>query len=179
MVFLALTRAGYEEIASLLDIGANVALWVSKNVLRDNELATLRATGASVTNFTREIDVADGAAVDEAIEIVQEHHPHERVWVEGWAGVIGLKDLRDHWAKTEAVLRGVLAGAPALTDEDRSSILEYLDHNELGLALETLCSAIKIGAVTITPSQYEAIARVQAEMNMCGLAETVSHLVRQ
>jgi hypothetical protein len=40
-------------------------------------MARLRATGRSVTNFTTNIDAADGASLDGAIDTIQEHHPHE------------------------------------------------------------------------------------------------------
>ena len=90
-----------------------------------------------------------------------------------------MTNLHDHWAQVGVTLRGLLTSTPALPEADRLLILDYLAHNELGLALEALCSALKIGAVAITPPQYEVIVRVQTAMKMSGVAESVSHLVRQ
>ena len=82
MVFFALTRAGCDEFLRLDGASPGSALWVNKDVLSSAELARLRASGASVTNFTRVIDICDSVSVDEAVATIKEHHPHEVVWVE-------------------------------------------------------------------------------------------------
>ena len=82
MVFFALTRTGYEEFVRLLGVNQNFALWVNKDVLNDVELAHVRAASLSVTNFMRNIDIADRASVDDALDTIREHHSHESIWVE-------------------------------------------------------------------------------------------------
>ncbi|GGF00897.1 hypothetical protein GCM10011611_03100 [Aliidongia dinghuensis] len=82
MVFLALTRLGFEEFEALRKAGAKLALWVNTGVLIADELARLRAGGLSVTDFVRPIDPADHAAVAAAVDTIREHHPGKRVWVE-------------------------------------------------------------------------------------------------
>jgi hypothetical protein len=88
-----------------------------------------------------------------------------------------MTDLRDPWAKVEAALRTLLADLPTLTDEERTQVQHYIDHNEFGLALEDLCFAIKVKGAAITPSRYEAILSLQTMMKMRAMAETVGHLV--
>jgi len=82
MVFFALTRSGYEDFKRHFDPHASVTLWVNKDVLSDSELVEVRAAGLSVTNFTRPIDIADEAAVDEAVDTIKQHHSNECIWLE-------------------------------------------------------------------------------------------------
>jgi hypothetical protein len=82
MIFFALTRRGYDAVKLLFGSGANVTLWGNKGVLSDDELAHDRAMGLSVTVFTRDIDIAACSAVDEAVDTIKQHHPHECIWVE-------------------------------------------------------------------------------------------------
>lgn len=80
MVFLAMTRLGYEAYVSLK---SRAPLWVADGVLTPKELDELRAIGLSVTNFTRKIDFADPEELADAISTIREHHPGEPIWVEG------------------------------------------------------------------------------------------------
>ena len=80
MVFLALTRSGYDELVSQLQRVPS-PLWVNKGVLSDEELAALRALG-SVSDFTYFITPTNVSEVEEASYTVKEHHPNETVWVE-------------------------------------------------------------------------------------------------
>lgn len=81
MVFVALTRAGYEGLVSLLG-HAPSPLWVNADVLSLEELARLRSEGVEVTNFTYSISVEDEDAIASAIATVVEHHPHKTIWVD-------------------------------------------------------------------------------------------------
>jgi hypothetical protein len=81
MVFLALTRSGYEELCPQLT-RAPSPLWVSAGVLSEQEIAALRSEGVEVTNFSHVIDTTDRDAVEAAIASLREHHPSERLWVE-------------------------------------------------------------------------------------------------
>lgn len=82
MIFFALTRCGYEDFKRHLDTHASVTLWVNKDVLSDSELIQVRAAGLPVTNVTRMINIADEAAVDEAVDTIKQHHPNECIWLE-------------------------------------------------------------------------------------------------
>ncbi len=82
MVFLVLTRAGYEEVRGHLRTAAGTVLWINQDIANPSELSDLRATGVSVTNFTRLLDVDDEAAVNEALFTIKDHHPNDRIWVE-------------------------------------------------------------------------------------------------
>ena len=51
------------------------------------------------------------------------------------------RDLVEQWAETERDLRAALAASDA-GQEVSNSVAEYLDHNELGLAFETLVESL-------------------------------------
>lgn len=56
------------------------------------------------------------------------------------------------WALVESQLRSALGLArPLLSDGDARQISEFLDHNELGLALEGLVSSLVDSAATELP----------------------------
>ena len=86
MVFVALTRAGYEGLVSLLG-RAPSPLWVNADVLSLEELARLRSDGIEVTDFTYFIPIEDEDAIASAIATVVEHHPHKTIWVEHAPGL--------------------------------------------------------------------------------------------
>ena len=80
MVFLAITRAGYE---AHLALGASAGpLWVSAEVLSEGELAALRKSGVEVSDFNYKIEPHEKEVVAGAVETIKEHHPGQVVWVE-------------------------------------------------------------------------------------------------
>ena len=81
MVFLAITRQGYESYCTLGGITAG-ALWVAAGVLSSEELATLRAAGGDVSDFNYAIEPHESDVISGAVETIKEHHPGESVWVE-------------------------------------------------------------------------------------------------
>jgi hypothetical protein len=81
MVFLAITRHGYESYQALGGVSTE-ALWVAAGVLTSDELATLRLAGGDVTDFNYTIELQDSQAISGAVETIKEHHPGEPVWVE-------------------------------------------------------------------------------------------------
>jgi hypothetical protein len=86
MVFLALTRTGFDGLMSLLG-HAPSPLWVNAEILSPEELARLRSEGVEVTNFTYLIPVEDPEAIASAVAMVAEHHPHRVIWVEHAPGL--------------------------------------------------------------------------------------------
>jgi hypothetical protein len=81
MVYLVLTRNGYEELLRQFQRVPS-PLWVNKDVLSQPELSSLRSSGIAVTDFVRPIAPSDIQEVSEAAYTVKEHHPDESVWVE-------------------------------------------------------------------------------------------------
>ena len=80
MVFLAITRAGYETYRAL---GASFGtLWVGAEVLSEEELAALRKSGVDVSDFNYKIELHETEVIAGAVETIKEHHPGETVWVE-------------------------------------------------------------------------------------------------
>ena len=80
MVFLAITRKGYESYRTLAH--AVGALWVTANVLSDKELAELREAGVDVSDFNYTIEPQETEVIAGAVETIKEHHPGEVVWIE-------------------------------------------------------------------------------------------------
>lgn len=79
MVFFVMTRRAFESYMRLADTEA--ALWVSAGVLSMQELASLRAKGMSITDFHHAVAPDDPAAVQDALDTIQEHHPGQVVWI--------------------------------------------------------------------------------------------------
>ena len=77
--FFAMTRSAFESYMQLAQ--AHAALWVSAGVLSKQELAALRAQGMAITDFDHAIAADDPAAVQDALDTIQEHHPGQVVWV--------------------------------------------------------------------------------------------------
>jgi hypothetical protein len=81
MVFLVLTRLGYEQLIEQ-STAVPSAMWVNSGVLNEGELLRLRDSGVEVTNFVRLIYACDLPAVEAAVATVQEHHVGQTIWVE-------------------------------------------------------------------------------------------------
>ena len=81
MIFLVLTRSGYEELLVRFK-STPTPLWVNQNVLTDAELDELRKSGVEVSNFSYLIDATNQVEVEEAAYTVNEHHLNNSVWVE-------------------------------------------------------------------------------------------------
>ena len=81
MVYLVLTRNGYEELIRQCQCVPS-PLWVNKDILSDTELRSLRSSGIALTDFIYPITPSDTQEVSEATHTVKEHHPNETVWVE-------------------------------------------------------------------------------------------------
>lgn len=80
MVFLAITRAGYEAYAAL-SISIE-SLWVGAEVLSEGELAALREAGVDISDFNYKIELHETAVIIGAVETIKEHHPGQTIWVE-------------------------------------------------------------------------------------------------
>jgi len=81
MIFLVLSRNGYNALLALIGHVSSL-MWVNQDVLSKAELDALRQSGVAVTNFTDLIDPASAQAVEDAQDIVREHHPDDIIWVE-------------------------------------------------------------------------------------------------
>ena len=57
-------------------------MWVGGGVLSDIEISTVREKGVDLTTFSYLINLTDDKAIKEVLEIIAEHHPDERVWLE-------------------------------------------------------------------------------------------------
>lgn len=81
MVYLVLTRNGYEELIQQFQRVPS-PLWVNKDILSQTELSSLRSSGVVLTDFVYPITPSDTEEVSVAANTVKEHHPNASVWVE-------------------------------------------------------------------------------------------------
>lgn len=81
MVYLVLTRSGYEELVRQLQRIPS-PLWVNKDVLSQAELKSIRSSEVELSDFAYFITPSNIQEVEEAAYTVKEHHPNETVWVE-------------------------------------------------------------------------------------------------
>jgi len=82
MVTFVLSRRAYDDVVRKRG-SIPSPLWVAMDVLSDIEITELGAKGIDLTFFTRPINVADPAAIEEALYTIAEHHPGEQIVVEG------------------------------------------------------------------------------------------------
>jgi hypothetical protein len=81
MVFLILTREGFDELKKLFGRPPS-PVWINHDVLSLGEIEAIRRDGIAATNYVRYIDPFTVSAIEGAVRTLQEHHPGERVWVE-------------------------------------------------------------------------------------------------
>ncbi len=74
-------------------------------------------------------------------------------------------ELRASWARVEADLLAVLDSVE-VTDRARRWVLEFLDHNELGLAFEFLVDDLVESEVQLDDITFERLERVAREMGV-------------
>jgi len=80
MVYLALTPQGLQEILDTPE-AAKMPVWCGANALSEAEFVKLQRS--NVTRFTYSFANCDKATIQRAVFTIEEHHPGERIWVEG------------------------------------------------------------------------------------------------
>jgi hypothetical protein len=80
VVYLVLTRAGFDEVQSKLQ--PSDVVWAGRSVLSTREIDALRARGFELSVFDHDADPADSGAVAGWTFTVAQHHPHQPIWVE-------------------------------------------------------------------------------------------------
>lgn len=78
MVFFAISRQSYLDYLALN--AASAPLWVTSDVLTEQELWALRDSNASVTVFNFSLSTDDALGREDAIETIREHHPGQTIW---------------------------------------------------------------------------------------------------
>lgn len=82
MVFLAYSKLGVTAFENLWRENAVHQLWVGGGVLSEEQLSSLRDSGARVTELTEPIRSENADAFAYVIDMIHEHHPDELLWVE-------------------------------------------------------------------------------------------------
>jgi hypothetical protein len=80
MVFMVLTRSGFDEVFPRL-VKERDALWVNAGVLSESEVIELREAGWNLTKWSNPL-----TDLTTEIDTVQLHHPGQVVWTEAAAG---------------------------------------------------------------------------------------------
>jgi hypothetical protein len=80
VVYLVLTRAGFEQVRSKLQ--PSDIVWSGLSVLSIEEAAALRGEGIELTVFSHDVDPADAGAAAGWTFTVAERHPNQPIWVE-------------------------------------------------------------------------------------------------
>ena len=81
MVYLVLTRAGFEQARTVMKRGD--VLWVGHRVLSSKEQEALKEQGIDLGGvFSSDMDPADAGGVAGWTYTVAEHHPDQPIWVE-------------------------------------------------------------------------------------------------
>ena len=78
MVFLAISPAGLSEAIALAN-GSPV--WCSAEAITEEEFERLES--GNVTRLSYEISDQGREVLNEALATIREHHPQERIWIEG------------------------------------------------------------------------------------------------
>lgn len=81
MVLFALTKHGLADMFNLAR-GSKTAIWLNQGLLDAANLERLQAEGLDLTNFTRWIDPAVDAEVQQAVWTIKDHHPDDVLYIE-------------------------------------------------------------------------------------------------
>jgi hypothetical protein len=81
MVFLALSQEGLAE-ALRIATPEGGAVWCGADAMSEEQFASLSGS-KNLTRFTYSLQDADAEVLAGALATIEEHHPRERVWVEG------------------------------------------------------------------------------------------------
>ena len=84
MIYFAHSRNSYDQLIAS-SAWPPAALWVSPGLLAATELAELRASGLSVTEFTGPVGHSGYVTLADAVDTIREHHPGQVVWADGSA----------------------------------------------------------------------------------------------
>ncbi len=77
------------------------------------------------------------------------------------------REKRAFWSEVERNIREVLDSlSPAFPNPDREQVIDYLAHNELGLALEHLCDAILEEELSIGEPELTTVSRLFEQMEL-------------
>jgi hypothetical protein len=79
MVFLAISKEGLAEALQLVGPVGD-AVWCGSNAISEDEDRS--RADSNLSRFVYPIDGSDGAAIADAMQTIEEHHPGERIWVE-------------------------------------------------------------------------------------------------
>lgn len=64
------------------------------------------------------------------------------------------------------VLLEIVNGISAFPEKDKIDVQEYIEHDEWGIALETICSAVLEDRVIVDKKIFKKISDVGTEMEM-------------
>jgi hypothetical protein len=75
-------------------------------------------------------------------------------------------DRRRHFQLLDDGISRLLVGLPNMPTIDHDEIRQYIDHDEYGLALETLTEAVAQHGILLTDAQSDEVARLAELMGL-------------
>jgi hypothetical protein len=85
MVFLILSRCGYDNWKMLAALMKAPIIWLADGILSHDECQQLRHSGFNLTVFSKTTKLTHAEDLAAAIATIEEHHPEEVIWVESCA----------------------------------------------------------------------------------------------
>jgi SAM-dependent methyltransferase len=82
------------------------------------------------------------------------------------------EDLRASWERSERHLREALRHQP-LPDDVRALVVDFIDHDEFGVAFESITNVLVEGGATLRPEARGALAEAARELGLEGNADWV------
>jgi hypothetical protein len=82
MIFLAITREGLNEALALAKQD-NYPVWCTSDAITESKFNTMNY--ANLTRFNYSFTLIELEVLVDAIETIKEHHPDEKIWIEGYA----------------------------------------------------------------------------------------------
>lgn len=64
------------------------------------------------------------------------------------------------------VLLEIVEGIPVFPEKDKMDVKEYIEHDEWGIALETICSVVLEDRILVGKKVFKKISDVGTEMEM-------------
>lgn len=84
----------------------------------------------------------------------------------GWDG-LSIEERHAHWSETERQMRALMrALGGVLTQAEIELIDDFVDHNEFGLALETVFDDLVEEPRRITPEAVQAVQQLASRMKL-------------
>lgn len=81
MVIFITNKSAYLEMENLIQTG-NYSVWITANVLKQNEIEELWRKNIDLSVFDYEVDPNNKEDLECSLDTIKEHHPGKNIWVQ-------------------------------------------------------------------------------------------------